>query len=165
MNHTEQRTKLRTLLAGSKCYSPAGVYDPLSARVAEAVGYEIGMLAGRVVSNTMLAAPDLVLLTLTEVADQVRRIMRVSKLSLIVDADDGYGNALNVMRTVEELEHAGASALFIEDTRRYGQEERADELISIEEMVGKLRAALEARQDPSLVIVGRSAAPLTVDTE
>ena len=111
MNHTEQRKRLRALMAGSKCLSPASVFDPLSARVAEAVGYEIGMLAGSVASNTTLAAPDLIVLTLTEFADQIRRIMRVSKLSLIVDADHGYGNALNVMRTVQELEHAGVSAL------------------------------------------------------
>ena len=111
MNHSEQRKRLRAVLAGSKCLSPASVFDPLSARVAEAVGYEIGMLAGSVASNTTLAAPDLIVLTLTEFADQIRRIMRVSRLSLIVDADHGYGNALNVMRTIEELEHAGVSAL------------------------------------------------------
>ena len=168
MNHTEQRTKLRALLAGSKCLSPASVFDPLSARVAEAVGFEIGMLAGSVASNTTLAAPDLVVLTLTEFADQVRRIMRVSKLSLVVDADHGYGNALNVMRTVHELEHAGVSALSIEDTAlplRFGQPEGKDELISAGEMVSKLRAAVAARRDPALVIAGRTAALKAEDTE
>ena len=106
MNHTEQRKRLRAVFAGDRCISPASVYDGLSARVAESVGYEVGMLAGSVAANTTLAAPDLIVLTLTEFADQVRRIMRASRLSLIVDADHGYGNALNVMRTVEELEHA-----------------------------------------------------------
>lgn len=161
MNHTEQRERLRGVLAGTKCLSPASVYDPLSARVAEAVGYEIGMLAGSVASNTTLAAPDLIVLTLTEFADQVRRIMRASTLSLIVDADHGYGNALNVMRTIEELEHAGVSALSIEDTAlpaRFGQRDGADELIATEEMVGKLKAAVSARKDRSLVIAGRTAA-------
>ena len=168
MNHSEQRKKLRAVLAGSKCLSPASVFDPLSARVAEAAGYEIGMLAGSVASNTTLAAPDLIVLTLTEFAGQIRRIMRVSKLSLIVDADHGYGNALNVMRTIEELEHAGVSALSIEDTAlplRFGQPEGADELISIEEMVGKLKAAVAARQDPSLIIAGRTAALKVEGTE
>jgi 2-methylisocitrate lyase-like PEP mutase family enzyme len=75
MNHTEQRKRLRAVLAGSKCLSPASVYDPLSARVAEAVGYEIGMLAGSAAANTTLAAPDLIVLTLTEFADQIRRIL------------------------------------------------------------------------------------------
>lgn len=168
MNHTEQRNKLRTLLAGSKCLSPASVFDPLSARVAEAVGFEIGMLAGSVASNTTLAAPDLIVLTLTEFAGQIRRIMRVSKLSLVVDADHGYGNALNVMRTIQELEHAGVSALSIEDTAlplRFGSPEGKDELISTGEMVGKLRAAVAARRDPSLVIAGRTAALKAEDTE
>ena len=167
MKHTEQREKMRAILAGSKCLSPASVYDPLSARVAEAVGYELGMLAGSVASNTTLAAPDLIVLTLTEFADQVRRIMRVSKLSLLVDADHGYGNALNVMRTIQELEHAGVSALTIEDTalpRRFGQPDKTDELVSTGEMVGKLRAAVAARQDSTLVIAGRTAALKVEDT-
>jgi carboxyvinyl-carboxyphosphonate phosphorylmutase len=161
MNHTEQRKRLRTVFAGAQCISPASVYDPLSARVAESVGYEIGMLAGSVASSTTLAAPDLIVLTLTEFADQVRRIMRASTLSLIVDADHGYGNALNVMRTVEELEHAGVSGMSIEDTALptpFGQPEGADALISVEEMAGKLKAAVAARRDPALVILGRTAA-------
>jgi len=161
MSYTEQRKRLRAVFGGTKCLSPASVYDALSARVAESVGYEIGMLAGSVASNTTLAAPDLIVLTLTEFADRVRRIMRASRLSLIVDADHGYGNALNVMRTVEELEHAGISALSIEDTAlptRFGQAEGTDELISLEETTGKLRAAVAARRDPSLVILGRTAA-------
>ena len=161
MNHTEQRKRLRAVFAGAQCISPASVYDPLSARVAESVGYEIGMLAGSVASSTTLAAPDLIVLTLTEFADQVRRIMRAARLSLIVDADHGYGNALNVMRTVEELEHAGVSAMSIEDTvlpARFGQPGGADELISLEEMVGKLKAAVAARSDPATMLLGRTAA-------
>jgi carboxyvinyl-carboxyphosphonate phosphorylmutase len=161
MRHTEQRKRLRAVFAGNQCISPASVYDGLSARVAESVGYKVGMLAGSVASNTTLAAPDLIVLTLTEFADQVRRIMRASDLSLIVDADHGYGNALNVMRTVEELEHAGVSGMSIEDTALptpFGQKEGTDELISLEEMVGKLKAAVAARRDPSTVILGRTAA-------
>ena len=161
MRHTEQRKRLRAVFAGKQCISPASVYDGLSARVAESVGYKVGMLAGSVASNTTLAAPDLIVLTLTEFADQVRRIMRASDLSLIVDADHGYGNALNVMRTVEELEHAGVSGMSIEDTALptpFGQKEGADELISLEEMIGKLKAAVAARRDPSTVILGRTAA-------
>lgn len=167
MSHTERRNRLRKLFSGTKCLSPASVYDPLSARVAESVGYEIGMLAGSVASNTTLAAPDLIVLTLTEFAEQIRRITRVSTLSMIVDADHGYGNALNVMRTIEELEHAGVSCMSIEDTAlpiRYGQPEGKDELISTEEMIGKLKAAVAARRDPSLVIAGRTAALKVEDT-
>jgi carboxyvinyl-carboxyphosphonate phosphorylmutase len=161
MNYSEQRNKLRAVLGGTKCVSPASVFDPLSARVAESVGYQIGMLAGSVASNTTLAAPDLIVLTLTEFAEQIRRIIRVSKLGLLVDADHGYGNALNVMRTIQELEHAGVSGMSIEDTAlpvRFRQPEGTDELISTEEMIGKLRAAVAARSDPGLVIAGRTAA-------
>ena len=168
MRHTEQRQRLRAVFAGTKCVSPASVYDALSARIAESVGYEIGMLAGSVASNTTLAAPDLLVLTLTEFADQVRRIMRSSNLSLIVDADHGYGNALNVMRTVEELEHAGVSGMSIEDTAlptQFGQAEGSDVLISLDEMVGKLKAAVAARKDPSTVILGRTAALKVEGTE
>lgn len=160
MTHTELRNRLRKLLAGNQCMSPASVYDALSARVAKSVGYEIGMLAGSVASNTTLGAPDLIVLTMTEFADQIRRITRAADLSLLVDADHGYGNALNVMRTVEECEHSGVSAMSIEDTvlpTRFGNTGK-EELISIEEGVGKMKAALAARSDPALMIAGRTSA-------
>jgi oxaloacetate decarboxylase len=160
MTHTELRNRLRRLLAGNQCMSPASVYDALSARVAKSVGYEIGMLAGSVASNTTLGAPDLIVLTMTEFADQIRRITRAADLSLLVDADHGYGNALNVMRTVEECEHSGVSAMSIEDTvlpTRFGNTGK-EELISIEEGVGKMKAALAARSDPALMIAGRTSA-------
>jgi carboxyvinyl-carboxyphosphonate phosphorylmutase len=158
MNATERRNRLRQVLAGSACVSPASVYDPLSARAAESVGYELGFLAGSVASETTLGAPDMLGgLTLTELAERVRGITRASDLSLIVDADHGYGNALNVMRTVEELEHAGVAGLTLEDTllpSAFGSPK--EQLISVEEGVGKMKAALAARRDPSLVIVARS---------
>ena len=152
------RKKAREILAANECISPASVYDPLSARIAETVGFRLGLLSGSVSSMTTLAAPDLVVLTMTEFADQIRRILRASGLSLLVDADNGYGNALNVMRTVAELEHAGVSILGVEDTvlpARFGHV--GAELVSIDEMTGKLRAALAARQDPDLVIAARLA--------
>lgn len=160
MTHTQQRERLRAVLAGSQCLSPASVYDGFSAHIAESVGYQLGMLAGSVSANTTLAAPDLILITLTEFADQIRRIMRYSDLSLIVDADHGYGNALNVMRTIEEVEHAGASAASIEDTvlpLRFGAT-GGDEVLSLEESVGKMKAAVAARRDPSFVVLGRTSA-------
>lgn len=104
--------------------------------------------------------------TLTEFADQVRRITRASELCLVVDADHGYGNALNVMRTVQELEHAGVAALMIEDLRlpaSFGS--GSPELVSTPEMIGKLRAALEAREDPSLLIIARTAALKAEDAD
>ena len=153
---SERRQRYRNILKGSECVHPASVFDAMSARMAESLGFEVGMLSGSIASGAVLGAPDLVVLTLTEFAQQGQRITRASDISLMVDADHGYGNALNVMRTVQEMEQAGVSALTIEDTvlpQAFGSKEG---LISIPEMVGKLRAALSARQDPSLVIIGRT---------
>jgi oxaloacetate decarboxylase len=159
MDWTERRERFRSILNGSRCLHPASVYDAMSARIAEDLGYEVGMLAGSTGSLSVLGAPDLIVLTLTEFAAQCYRVCRAGNVALMVDADHGYGNALNVKRTVEELETAGVSALTIEDTilpRPYGATQTT--LISIEEGVGKMRAALAGRQDPRLVIAGRTSA-------
>jgi carboxyvinyl-carboxyphosphonate phosphorylmutase len=135
------------------------VVDAISARIAEDLGFEIGMFAGSTASLTVLGAPDLIVLTLSEFAAQAYRINRAGNLPLLVDADHGYGNALNVKRTVEELETSGVAALSIEDTllpRAFG--EKQPTLISIEEGVGKMKGALAGRQDPDLVICGRTSA-------
>jgi carboxyvinyl-carboxyphosphonate phosphorylmutase len=136
------------------------VYDAISARIAEDLGFEVGMFAGSVGSLSVLGAPDLIVLTLSEFAQQAYRICRAGDLALLVDADHGYGNALNVKRTVEELETAGVCALTIEDTilpTPHGEVGKP-RMISIEEGVGKMRAALSGRQDPTLVIAGRTSA-------
>lgn len=159
MNAHQRHERLRAILAGDQFVRPASVYDPLSARAAEALGFEMMMLAGSTASLTVLGAPDLVVLTLTEFAEQCRRVTRAASLPLMVDADHGYGNALNVMRCVQELEQAGVSALSIEDTelpRPFGA--TGERLISVEEGAGKLRAALAARTDRDLVILGRTGA-------
>jgi carboxyvinyl-carboxyphosphonate phosphorylmutase len=130
----------------------------MSARIAEDLGFEVGMYAGSTASLTVLGAPDLIVLTLSEFAEQARRICRaVRTLPVLVDADHGYGNALNAMRTVEELENAGVAAMTLEDTvlpRPHGDGKVT--LISLEEGLGKVKAALAARDDPSFVIVARS---------
>ena len=159
MDTRGRRERYRGILAGSRCVHPGSVFDPISARIAEDLGFEVGMFAGSIASGTVLGAPDLVVLTLTEFAQQIHRICRAGELPLMVDADHGYGNALNVMRTVEELETAGVSALTIEDTvlpRSFG--DGGDQLLSLEEGTGKMRAALTARQDPALVVAGRTSA-------
>ena len=159
MHWTDRRQRFRALLAGDHCIHPGSVFDPISARIAEELGFEVGMFAGSIASFTVLGAPDLIVLTLTEFAEQAYRINRAGKLPLLVDADHGYGNALNVMRTVQELETAGVAAMCIEDTllpKTYG--EKKPSLISLEEGVGKMRAAVAAREDPSFVIVGRTSA-------
>ncbi len=167
MNWTERRGRFREILEGGRCVHPGSVFDPISARIAEDLGFEIGIFAGSTASLTVLGAPDVIMLTLTEFAAQAYRICRAGNLALMVDADHGYGNALNVKRTVEELETAGVSGLSIEDTelpRPYASG-GADRLISIEEGVGKMRAAIEGRQDPALVIAGRTSAPRITDID
>jgi carboxyvinyl-carboxyphosphonate phosphorylmutase len=155
-----RRERFRALLSGDRCVYPGSVFDPVSARIAADLGFEVGMFAGSIASLTVLGAPDLIVLTLTEFAEQAQRICRAAELPLLCDADHGYGNALNVMRTVEELEAAGVAALSIEDTalpQPFGSQGKP-QLTSIDEGVGKMRAALEGRRDPRLVIAGRTSA-------
>jgi carboxyvinyl-carboxyphosphonate phosphorylmutase len=166
MHWTDRRRRFRAVLAGARCVHPGSVYDPLSARIAEDLGFEVGMFAGSVGSLAVLGAPDLIVLTLSEFAGQAYRINRAGNLPLLVDADHGYGNALNVKRTVEELETAGVAALTIEDTvlpRPFGEDKPT--LVSIDEGVGKMKAALTGRQDPELVIVGRTSALAVTSVE
>jgi oxaloacetate decarboxylase len=162
LTHYELRQRARAILKGSECVSPASVYDALSARVAALAGFELGLLSGSIATASTLPGPDMGIVTLTEFADRVRQVVRAGNLTLLVDADNGYGNALNVMRTVEETEHAGVSVVAIEDTvlpARFGG--APNEVVSIPEMTGKLRAALAARSDPALVVVARTAAART----
>ena len=160
MDAIERRRRFRAILNNGECVSPASVFDAISVRIAEDLGFETAILAGSVASMAVLGAPDLVVLTLTELAAQAHRICRAANIPLLVDADHGYGNALNVMRTVQELETAGVAALTVEDTdlpQAFGSSK--PRLVTIEEGVGKMRAALAARVDPNLVIVGRTSAP------
>jgi len=156
----DRRARFRAVLSGGRCVTAGSVWDPISARVADRLGVEVGLMGGSLGSYAVLGAPDVIVLTLTEFADQARRACRASRVALLVDADHGYGNALNVMRTVEELEAAGVAAMTIEDTllpRAFGAGGKA-QLTSVEEGVGKMKAALAARRDPELVIVGRTSA-------
>src|SRR5712672_1940199 len=116
MHWTGRRERFRALLTAKTSVHPASVFDAISARIALDLGYEMGMFAGSVASLAVLGAPDIVVLTLTEFAGQAYRISRGADLPILVDADHGYGNALSVKRTVEELETAGVAALTIEDT-------------------------------------------------
>ena len=166
MDWTERRERYRAVLEGKSCIHPGSVYDPISARIAEDLGFEVGMLGGSIASMAVLGAPDLIVMTLTEFSGQVYRICRAGELPLMVDADHGYGNALNVMRTVEELEAAGVAALTIEDTELpppFAAE--GPRLLTLEEGVGKMKAALAARGDPRLAIIGRTSAVTIADMD
>ncbi|HZR90434.1 MAG TPA: isocitrate lyase/PEP mutase family protein [Bradyrhizobium sp.] len=159
MTFRQRRETLRSILTRPSCVRPASVYDAISIRIAEDLGFEMGMFGGSVASLAVLGDPDITLITLTELAEQMRRMSRAGSLPVLVDADHGYGNALNVRRTVAELEVAGAAGLTIEDTllpQAFG--EAKTQLIPLAEGVGKMKAALDARADQSLVIMGRTGA-------
>jgi carboxyvinyl-carboxyphosphonate phosphorylmutase len=172
MNATERRQQLRALLAGDRCVYAPQVFDPISSRIAEDLGFEVGVGAPPNFELVVTGAPEYGLVTLTEIAEQTRRICRASTIAFIVAGARAIGNALNVMRAVEELESAGASALGIEYQRlpiafgsptfRSAMEKRIEvrrdvdyePAVALEETVGKVKAALAARQD-GLVILGR----------
>jgi carboxyvinyl-carboxyphosphonate phosphorylmutase len=160
MTFGKQRETIQTILRGNTCIRPGSVYDPVSARIAEDIGFELGMLGGSTASLTVLGDPDVVIISLSELAETVRRITRASKLALMVDADHGFGNALSVRRTIEELEISGAAGLSIEDTllpQAYGQSKV--QLLSLDEGLGKMKAAVDARRDKLLALFARTSAP------
>jgi carboxyvinyl-carboxyphosphonate phosphorylmutase len=166
MNWSARRERFRQLINGDTCHFPVSVFDPMTARMAEDLGFEMGMLAGSVSAMAILGAPDKILITASEFADLAHRICRAGDLALVVDADHGYGNALNVERCVAQLDHAGISAMTIEDTdlpQPFGASK--PQLLSIEEGVGKMQAALAGRSDPNFVIIARTSAIAISDRE
>jgi 2,3-dimethylmalate lyase len=150
--------RLRELLAGSDVVLAPGAYDALSARLAEQAGFDVVYMTGFGASASLLGRPDIGLLSFGEMAGQARRLVQAIGVPLIADADDGYGNPLNVLRTVREYEAAGAAAVQIEDQvtpKRCGHME-GKAVIAAGEMVEKVRAAVEARRSPDLVVIART---------
>ncbi len=144
-----------------------GVYDALSARIAEHLGFEAVFQSGYSVSASMLGLPDYGLLTAKEVIDQARGIARAVRIPLIVDIDTGYGNALTVRRVVREVEDAGAKGIFLEDQvwpKRCGHMQ-GKQVIARDEYMQKLTAALDARRSKEFIVVARTDAlePLGID--
>jgi 2-methylisocitrate lyase-like PEP mutase family enzyme len=135
-----------------------GVYDALSAKIAASAGFEVVFITGYSVSATLLGEPDFGLLTQTEVVSAATRICAAIDAPVIVDADTGYGNAINVIRTVEELARAGAAGMFLEDQvwpKRCGHMQ-GKQVIPLEDYLNKLRAAIDARRGCDFFIVARS---------
>jgi methylisocitrate lyase len=135
-----------------------GVYDALSAKIAARAGFEVVFITGYSLSATLLGEPDFGLLTQTEVVDAATRICPVITTPVIVDADTGYGNAINVIRTVEELIRAGAAGMFLEDQvwpKRCGHM-KGKQVIALDEQINKLRAAIDAVKDRNFFIVART---------
>ncbi|HUK42577.1 MAG TPA: isocitrate lyase/PEP mutase family protein, partial [Candidatus Acidoferrales bacterium] len=135
-----------------------GVYDAISAKIAARAGFEVIFITGYSLSATLLGEPDFGLLTQTEVVNAAQRVCSVVETPVIVDADTGYGNAINVIRTVEDLLRAGAAGMFLEDQvwpKRCGHM-KGKQVIPLDEHLKKLRAAVEARKDSDFFIVGRT---------
>jgi 2-methylisocitrate lyase-like PEP mutase family enzyme len=148
---------LRKLLAENNAVIAAGIYDALSARIAEQVGFKVLHLGGFAVEGSLLGRPDIGLITLTELADHVARITAASTLPMIVDVDTGFGGIHNIARTVFELERAGAAGLHIEDQITPKRCPLLDgrELIAAERAVSRIKAALDARRDADFLIIAR----------
>lgn len=149
---------LRQALAARPLLVLPGVHDGLSARLVEQAGFQAAFVSGAGVSFSRLGQPDLGLISLTELADCVRQLREAVQIPLLVDMDTGFGNALNTQRSVSLLEQAGASGLQIEDQlmpKRCGHL-KGKQVIPSSEMVGKLKAALDARRHEDTLIVART---------
>jgi methylisocitrate lyase len=152
-----RRKRLRELLAREEILIVPGAYDALTARMIEKVGFDALYMTGGGTVNALTGLPDNGLLTLTEMVMNARYMAQATSIPIISDADTGYGNAVNVMRTVREFEKAGVAGIHLEDQvapKRCGHLE-GKEVVTTEEMVGKIRAACAARNDPDFVIIAR----------
>jgi len=161
---TNSPKTLKALIGRGRIVAAPGVYDALSALIAEQAGFEALYLTGNGQASSMIGMPDVGLITLTEMADRIRAIRAVTKAALIADADVGYGSLLNVRRAIREFEAAGATAIQLEDQaspKKCGHEPGRS-VISIAEMVQRLKAAREGRQNPDTLIIARTDARTTV---
>lgn len=155
---TGRNARLRALLQAQALLMAPGVFDCLTVRLAERCGFDAVYMTGSGVSITRLGAPDVALLSFAEILDQAKRIADATQLPLIADADTGYGGPLNVIRTVREMERAGISGIQIEDQdwpKRCGHE-LGRRIVRAAEMVGRVKAAVDARSDPDLLIIART---------
>jgi 2-methylisocitrate lyase-like PEP mutase family enzyme len=149
---------LRELVTTDGMLLCMGAYDPLSARLVEQAGYDCIYLGGFAAAASMLGVPDLGILTLPEMADHIRRVAAVTNKPIVVDADNGHGNAVNVSRTIATFEAAGASGVHMEDQvlpKKCGHL-AGKALVPVQDMVNKLKAAQAARSDKDFVIIART---------
>lgn len=155
---SNKANRIRELLKSTSFLLMPGVYDALSAKIATRAGFEVVFTTGYSLSATLLGEPDFGLLTQTEMLAAAQRICTVVDQPVIVDADTGYGNAINVIRTVKELVRVGAAGLFLEDQvwpKRCGHM-KGKQVIPLPEQLKKLRAAIDAREGGDLFIVART---------
>jgi 2-methylisocitrate lyase-like PEP mutase family enzyme len=150
--------RLRELLSAGQPVLAPGVYDALGARLVEEAGFDAVYMTGFGTAASRLGRPDVGLLTMTEMVDNARGIARAVRLPLIADADTGYGNAINVVRTVQEFEQAGVAAIHLEDQvapKRCGHLD-GKQIVPEDEMLSKIRAAVAARTNPGFVLIART---------
>jgi 2-methylisocitrate lyase-like PEP mutase family enzyme len=158
MTSSALRRELRSMLRPGAALLLPGVADALAARIVADQGFPAAYVTGAGIANTILGVPDIGLMTVTELAEQVAAIRDAFPGPLVVDADTGFGNAVNMVRTVKLLERAGADALQIEDQvfpKRCGHF-AGKQVISAAEMVEKVKAAVDTRRDPDLLIIART---------
>jgi methylisocitrate lyase len=149
---------LRDLLKSPEILIAPGAHNAFTAKIIEQAGFKAVYMTGSGAAMDLLGLPDLGFLTMSEMVAHARNIVQATSLPVIADADTGYGNALNVMRTVREYEGAGVAGLHIEDQvapKRCGHFS-GKEVISREEMIGKIKAALDSRRDQNLVVIART---------
>jgi len=154
----KKTTQLKNLVFAKEILVMPGIYDGLSAVIAEKLGFKALCLGGYAASASLLGKPDISLLTLTEMTNHLRNITEVTDIPILADGDTGYGSILNVIRTVREFEKAGAGGLFIEDQvfpKRCGHME-GKQVIPAEDMVSKIKAALDTRIDEDMIIMART---------
>jgi carboxyvinyl-carboxyphosphonate phosphorylmutase len=164
---TSPRARLRELLAGPGPLVAPGAYDALSARLVEQAGFDVVYMTGFGTTASLIGRPDVGLLSGTEMVDNARRIAAAVDVPVIADADTGYGNAVNVLRTVREYEQAGVAGLHLEDQvhpKKCGHMS-GKAVIGADEMVGKIEAAVAARRDPDLVLIARTDAAAVEGTD
>ena len=152
-------SQFRERVTSQKTVWSAGAYDALSAKMIERAGFDAVMTSGFGVSASHLGMPDAELYTMSENLTVVRNVVSVVDLPVVADIDTGYGNAINVMRTIREFENAGVSAVILEDQvapKRCPICVGGVEVIPMEEAVAKIRAAKEARRDPNMLIIART---------
>jgi len=159
VTHSNPLKKLRELLASKRLIVAPGIYDAYGARLVEQAGFEAVYLTGNGVSASLLGRPDVGLVDLTLITAHAHRIASAVAIPLICDADTGYGNAVNVRRTIEEFEAAGVAAVHLEDQvspKRCGHLPGARPVVPLEEAVGKIEAAVAARRNPDFAIIART---------
>lgn len=159
MSDSSPRKKLRELLTSKRLIVAPGIYDAYGARLVEQAGFEAVYMTGNGVSASLLGLPDVGLVDLTLITAHAHRVASAVDIPLICDADTGYGNVVNVRRTVQEFEAAGVAAIHLEDQvspKRCGHLPGSRPVVPLEEAVGKIEAAVAARRDPDFAIIART---------